>query len=61
MRARPSRIWSNASFVTSPGSPEAIITAGCPPADSRRHWSAISAISGLTTIVRSPEASPGSW
>ena len=34
---------------------------GARPPVSRRHWSFISAISGLTTIVRSSVASPGSW
>ena len=41
--------------------PEEIIVTGCPAAVSRVHWSRISAISGLTTIVRSSVASPGSW
>ena len=38
--------------------PEEIIATGCPAAVSRRHWSFISAISGLTTIVRSSRRQP---
>ncbi len=61
MRALPSRTWPSASRARSALIPEEIIATGCPAAVSRRHWSFISAISGLTTIVRSSLASPGSW
>ena len=40
---------------------EVTIATACPCAVSFCHWSRISAISGLTTIVSSSEASPGSW
>ena len=39
--------------------PEAIIAAGWPPSRSLRYWSAISAISGETTTVRSGGGDPG--
>jgi len=41
--------------------PEAIIAAGCPPSNSRRYWSAISAINGETTTVSASDAMPGNW
>ena len=41
--------------------PEAIIAEGWPPSRSLRYWSAISAISGETTIAQPGRTSAGTW
>ena len=61
IRASPARTARSAPATASSSIPEAIIAAGWPPSSSRRYWSAISAISGETTTVRSADAIPGSW